>query len=159
MMNRVHRQMTAQWRRIMVRMAMLAAIVGVASCQPYDHLHGQLPRPYQLELLVVDESTRSDVVEILGSPSTLANFDENTWYYMGIKTRRWAFLDEEILEMRVHALTFNEQDILVSHLEYDENDLRQINFSTDETPTSGRDLTIIQQILGNFGRFNQTGSN
>jgi len=35
-----------------------------------------------------------------------------------------------------------------------DEDARAINIAEDETPTEGNEVTIMEQLLGNMGRFN-----
>ena len=36
--------------------------------------------------------------------------------------------------------------------EYDVSDSRQVNYVSRTTPTRGRELTLLEQVLGNVGR-------
>jgi outer membrane protein assembly factor BamE (lipoprotein component of BamABCDE complex) len=100
------------------------------------------------------EHGRSDVVDLLGSPSTASSFRDRTWYYIGSKEEQIAFFNPEVLTRNVFAITFNEGDTVASTRLYTLADGQSIEPVERITPTPGRDLTVMQQLLGNLGRFN-----
>ncbi len=61
-------------------------------------------------------------------------------------------VDQEIL-----AVAFDEGGIVESMRVYGQEDGRTIAYVDRTTPTEGNELTIIQQLLGNLGRFNPEG--
>ncbi len=64
--------------------------------------------------------------------------------------------EEEIVERRVLALTFNQQKVLAKIDHLTENDGMTLTPSDKETTSSGRKFTIMQQLIGNLGRFNKS---
>ncbi|MEM7070808.1 MAG: outer membrane protein assembly factor BamE [Pseudomonadota bacterium] len=133
---------------------LILSLLLIGACTPKSHLHGQIPKPYQLERLVIGEATKNDLLTVLGSPTTISNFSSDVWYYMGARTEQWAFFETKILELKVHAFKFNEDDVLEELNVYDKESLQEISLSENETETSGNSITILQQLIGNFGRFN-----
>ncbi len=130
-------------------------IIMLTGCTPHQSLHGQLPKNYQLEKLIIGEAVREDFLAVLGSPSTLASFNSDIWYYFGARTQRWAFFEEEILEIKIYAFSFNAEGVLSDIRLYDKDSLNEIDFSSNKTPTAGHSIGILEQLLGNFGRFNK----
>lgn len=98
-------------------------------------------------------ATRSDVLQALGTPTTTAVFDDNTWYYVGQKTEKKAFLDAKVTARKVYEVKFAEDGTMLSLKEV-ENEGIDVPIVRDKTPTTGHDLTVAQQLLGNLGRFN-----
>jgi outer membrane protein assembly factor BamE (lipoprotein component of BamABCDE complex) len=91
--------------------------------------------------------------EALGTPSTTAAFDDNTWYYFGETTQREAFYDPELIERHVLILRFDDGGLLSEVGTRDANSGREVTLVSRETPTAGHSFTVIEQILGNIGRF------
>jgi outer membrane protein assembly factor BamE (lipoprotein component of BamABCDE complex) len=58
-----------------------------------------------------------------------------------------------VIDRRVVAIEFDQNDIVTAMNEYGLEDGRVIDLQTRTTPTHGRKLTILQQLLGNIGRF------
>lgn len=112
----------------------------------------------QKSAIITGKTTASDVVRILGTPSTTSTYGEETWYYIASKTKSVAFLNPKITEQKVLAVAFNNAGN-VSHInEYGLDDALVLSYSKDYTHTEGTDLTVLQQLLGNVGRFNSEGA-
>ena len=73
------------------------------------------------------------------------------------RTERRSFYQEEVVEQQVVAVTFDERDLLSSIDQHDMGDAREIDLVSRETPTSGNELNIFEQFIGNIGRFNPEG--
>ena len=137
------------------RLAVAAALVaGAAGCTPVYATRGNLIDDERLGRIEVGRSTVNDVAGLFGSPTTLSTFDQWTWYYIGQRTEKVAFFDPDIIESRVVRVEFTETGIVRAIDELDLNDAQTVELVERETPTLGRRLTVLEQLLGNFGRFN-----
>jgi len=125
----------------------------LASCETIVDQRGFAPTPGSVEKLEVGTQSREDVIRLIGSPSSVATFNPNTWYYISQKQETYAFFKPEILEQNVLQLTFNESGRLQAMKKYDLSDGRDIEMVSRITPTAGKELTILEQIMGNVGRF------
>ena len=130
-----------------------AVTVSAAGCTPTTNVRGNIVQDYQLVEVVPGEDSRSDVLKKLGSPTTKATFDDNIWYYLGQETQKKGILDPKVIEERIIMVSFNE-DGVVETIEDVNNDRVDIPIDRDKTPTSGNEITVMQQFLGNLGRFN-----
>ena len=63
-----------------------------------------------LDKITLDQTISSDVLDILGSPSTTSAIDASTWYYIYSKAETTAFFHPEVTDRRVLAITFNESN-------------------------------------------------
>jgi hypothetical protein len=92
-------------------------------------------------------------MEKLGSPSAVSTFDNNTWYYISQTTDRVAFYMPRVIKRDVVAIKFNQADEKVASVNtYTLKDGKVIAYNGRETPTRGREMTILEQLLGNVGR-------
>lgn len=128
-----------------------------AGCQPRTTTHGFMPRTDLIERLQPGEQNKNQVVSILGSPTIMATFNQDIWYYVTQTTENRSFFKPEIIDQSILALTFNQAGVLVSLETKSMLDAVRIEPSTEKTPTVGRKLSVLQQLFGNFGRF--SGSN
>lgn len=94
------------------------------------------------------------VRNVMGSPSATSSFGDPTWYYISSKTKSVAFLQPEVIEQNVIAIAFDEKGTVKNVQKYDKNDMRRFELRKDYTEAEGNDLTVLQQLLGNVGRFN-----
>lgn len=150
--------MTAPFPRANRTFAAVAAAVGLAltvtACNAPVKVRGHLPDPETMAKIEPGEHGRSDVVDLLGSPSTASSFRDKTWYYIGSKEEQIAFFKPEVLKRNVFAISFSEGDTVETTRLYTLADGQKIEPVDRITPTPGRDLTLMQQLLGNLGRFN-----
>ena len=132
--------------------ASLAAML--IGCSPTTHTHGYTPRSAELDEIAIGQDTRESLQQKLGRPSTISAFTDEDWYYISVKTETLAFYKPEVVDQTVVTVTFN-QDGRVSEVNrFGMEDGQVIDLVTRTTPTSGRKLTILQQIFSNVGRFN-----
>lgn len=136
---------------------LLAGGLSLGACTQAIETHGNLPDADQVVQINpgVDDKTR--VSQLLGSPSTTSPFGGSTWYYVSKKTQSIAFLDPDVIDQEVLSISFDDQDIVQDMKIYGLEDGRLVKSVERVTPTQGNDLTILQQLLGNLGRFNSTG--
>ena len=99
------------------------------------------------------ESTRTDVLRNLGSPTTRSTFDPNVWYYIGQETEKRGILDPEVTQERIVLVAFNEEGFVEAIQDVDRERMN-IPFVREKTPTHGNENTVLQQFLGNLGKFN-----
>ena len=77
-----------------------------------------------MEKLEVGTQSREDVVRLIGSPSAVATFNPNVWYYITQKQEYYAFLKPTITEQNVMQLTFNNSGRLTAIKKYELADAR-----------------------------------
>ena len=128
-------------------------LVPLANCTPTKHVRGNMVQDYQLAELQPGTDTQSDILKKLGSPTTKAPFDDNVWYYLGQETEKRGILDPSVKEERIIVVSFN-QDGILENLDEVDNERLDLPYVREKTPTSGNEVTVLQQFLGNLGRFN-----
>jgi outer membrane protein assembly factor BamE (lipoprotein component of BamABCDE complex) len=132
--------------------AILAMVVGLAACSTggisETTQHGYVVSETALEQVPVG-SSRDQVLIALGSPSTTADFGGEVFYYISQTRRRSvAFMPERVVDQRVLAIYFNEQDQTVERIaDYGLKDGKVFDFVTKTTPTQGHDEKFLQQVL------------
>jgi outer membrane protein assembly factor BamE (lipoprotein component of BamABCDE complex) len=97
------------------------------------------------------------VAKILGTPSSTAVFDNKTWYYISRRTKQIAFFDPDVVDQQVYIVNFDERGVVKAVDHRDLKDGRDIEPAPGATPAPGRELTFLEQVIGNVGRFNKSG--
>lgn len=131
-----------------------AILCTVSACTPTPRVHGNLIEDFRLENIKVGESNQRDVVQILGTPSSVSTFDDSTWYYIGERTKQTAFFQPEVQKRRILVMNFDDEGTLTAMNDVDESAGQDIDIIRRETESSGRRFTVIQEFVGNLGRFN-----
>lgn len=124
----------------------------LAACAPTVANRGNIIDPDKLAEVKTGESTREDVAKILGTPTQVSTFDENTWYYFGRNTKQYSFLDPEIVAQKAVEVHFNDEGIVTALNELDPGEAQDISPVARRTPTYGHETTIVEQLIGNMGR-------
>ena len=141
----------ARRRMALAGLLVLSAAV-LANCSPIVDHRGYLPRQGDMQNLQQGMS-KVEVEALLGSPSTTAtvNLSGDSYYYISSVVEQRAFLKPREVERQVVAIRFDENDQVESFAHYGLEDGRVINFSNRETPTRGREMSLLQQLLSNAG--------
>ena len=144
----------------MIRRASAFALAGallLGACTPttsYQGFQAVEANPKDVKVGVDDKTT---VMDRLGSPSAVATFDPNTWYYISQISDQVAFHMPEVKRRDVVAINFNKADDKVADVKtYGLKDGRVIAYNKRATATRGRELSILEQLLGNIGNSNLT---
>ncbi len=124
------------------------------ACTPTQAVRGNIVEDYRLSEITPGISTRQNVLQSLGSPTTQAPFDDNVWYYIGQKTEKTGIFDPKVTEEKIVVVAFDEAGI-VQQAQVVDADRINIPRVRDKTPTSGNEITPLQQMLGNLGKFNK----
>jgi outer membrane protein assembly factor BamE (lipoprotein component of BamABCDE complex) len=131
----------------------VAALAFAAACQNMEDIRGFAPAPGAVDKLEVGTQSREDVQRLIGSPSAVATFNPNVWYYISEKQEGWGPSRPWITDQNVIQITFSESGRVDKIKYYDMKDAKNITMVARITPTSGKELTVLEQILGNVGRF------
>jgi len=131
----------------------LAAFLALAACSNPVDQRGNLPDHDKLAQIKPGTTDKATVTQLLGSPSSIATFDANTWYYISQKVRPVVFSKTEMLDQEVDAIDFDDKGVV--------RDMRHVSMADGEavtpnpkaTPAPGREFSVLEQLLGNLGRF------
>jgi outer membrane protein assembly factor BamE (lipoprotein component of BamABCDE complex) len=129
------------------------AALALAGCETNPEIRGFAPAPGAVDKLEVGTQSREDVQRLIGSPSAVATFNPNVWYYITEKQEWWGPSKPWIVDQSVIQVSFNEGGRVNSIKYYDKSDAQNITMVARTTPTSGKELTVLEQILGNVGKF------
>lgn len=142
------------------RFAAIAALLllGATACAPRQDFRGIAIEEEKVALIKVGQSSEAQVNALLGSPSTISTFPDwgTTYYYISSQTDTVAFLAPELIDQQVLAISFDKENRVKEMKRYGMKDGKQIAFVDRETPTRGKELTVLEQVFGNLGRFNST---
>lgn len=133
----------------------VTAFAALTGCEPRIDTRGFMPHPDLVAQVEPGSVDKFQVAQILGTPSTVSTFDEDTWYYVTQKTQNFAFFKPEIIDQEVLVVAFNDVGRVEELNRYTIEDGLIIDPVTRKTPTAGKKLSILQQLFGNVGRFSQ----
>ena len=123
----------------------------VAGCSPVVKNHGYTPQAEELAELQIGFDTRATVQSKIGRPAGTGIFTDDGWYYVSSKVEHLTYHAPQVVDRRVVAVLFDQNDVLAAVNEYGLEDGRVVDLETQTTPTHGRQLTILEQAFGNIG--------
>lgn len=129
-----------------------ALLLLLGACAKTVNTHGNLVRDDQLARLTVGSSTKMDVLQTLGSPTTKSLFNEETWYYITSTSLSRPLNENDIQGHTTYVFAFDDKGVLSQVTTRTDADGRAIRPSTAQTHTQGQALGVIDQILQNLGQ-------
>ncbi len=141
-------------RSLMLGVTLVAGLT-MAACSPTVSQRGYVPNEDLLKEIRIGIDNKDSVLTTFGSPSTVSTVDASSWYYISSIHEQTAFFAEEAVDREIVAVYFDENDNVEKLGYYGLEDGKIVNFIDRETPTRGKELTFLQQMFGNIGRFGQ----
>lgn len=132
----------------------LVTVIAVSACTPIVETRGNLVSPSNLRDIQPMTSTRADVSQKWGPPTTVSSMDPNTWYYIGETTAQEGVYASKVTKRQIIRVKFDMTDTVTEVTQIDPKLARDIEPSDRRTPTAGKDFTMLQQFIGNLGKFN-----
>jgi len=131
-----------------------ALALAASACAPVVGRHGFQPIDVKPQDIKVGTDDKTTVLAQLGSPSATSTFEkDNVWYYISQQTEKYTYNLPQVSSRTVTAITFAEADGKVAEVrQLGLDDGQDVAMNGRETPTRGRELTILEQLLGNIGR-------
>ena len=132
-------------------------MLALTSCEPIVDARGHRWEETDFRQIIEGQSTQDDVRAVLGSPSSEADFNGNVWYYIGARKESFAFFKPEIVSQDVAAVEFDADGMVERVTTYNTQDRNEVVVVGKKTATEGKKLGVMEQLLGNLGRFNAPG--
>lgn len=151
---RVSRSVLAACRR---RGIVLVLVAAIAACSPVYRNHGYVPTEDELALIEVGTDTRESVGQKIGRPSTSGLLNDVGWFYVQSRYKHFGPRAPQEIDRQVLAVTFNEAGTVENIARYGLEDGRVVQISRRVTESNVKGLSVIQQILGTFGRLDAGG--
>ena len=142
-------------RKPSLRILLAAGITAglLTACSPTLNNHGNIPDAEVVKSIRIGKSNRDQIQAMLGTPSAMATFDKESWYYVGSKTSQIAFWEADLLERKVLVIRFDKEGVVQQVENLGKQDGRDVQIVDRKTPTRGKELTVLEQLLGNIGKF------
>ena len=135
----------------------LACIVTLGACTPTTSYQGFQAVEANPKDVKVGVDSKSTVLDRLGSPSAVAAFEPNQWFYITQVSDSVAFRHSLVRKRDIVSIAFNKEDEKVAAVNtYTLKDGHVVAINGRSTPTRGRELSFVEQILGTIGQGNIT---
>ncbi len=135
-----------------IRLGLIGAVLLIAACSTVYRNHGYVPTDDDLALVEVGVDTRETVSEKIGRPTASGLLNDTGWFYV---QSRWAYrgaFEPREIERQVVSVTFTEAGTVENIERFGLERGKVVPLSRRVTETSVKGLSVIQQLLGSFGR-------
>ncbi|WP_231118938.1 outer membrane protein assembly factor BamE [Oecophyllibacter saccharovorans] len=142
-------------------MALLLAGACLSGCTLFDAPEiprGALVEKSDILQLHPGSTTQQEVESLIGSPTTHATFDNNKWIYITLTKNLVPMGFPAVDKQRVLVLDFDDSGVL-QHLKLlTKKNAVPVSMVSAITPSPGTQISVLQEILGNVGRYNPMSS-
>ena len=146
--------MTPFFRRLLLPISIAMML---ASCAPIVDTRGHSEEDVDMKQIVIGQTRQEDVTALMGSPTSKSSFGDDTWYYVTQQQEHAGVFAPEVIAQHVTAIAFDKDHVVTGINEYKKEDGQPVEMVSKTTPTEGHNLTFMEQMLGNLGRFNAPG--
>ena len=126
----------------------------LSSCQTIEN-RGQSIDSLTLKQLESKKLNKIEVVELIGTPTIIPKYSQNTWYYVERVMSQRAWLNPKIVRQKIVKITFD-NNIMQEVVIINDSHKQDIEIIREYTKTYGTELNGIQKFVKNLGRFNKT---
>jgi len=134
--------------------AMLA--IGISGCADNIDPRGNAPLPDALAQIQPGRVTRSDVVALIGTPATSSLFGDDHWYYISSHFQTIAFYAPEELDRQIIVIDFDKAGTVTAVRRLGLEQGKDVAMVARETPAPGKELSLLEQLIGSVGKFNDS---
>lgn len=132
--------------------AVAALGLSAAGCNPVVDNLGNRTLKENVEQIQVGRTTKIEVQRLLGSPSNVAAFDENTWYYISARQVQLAFLRPRTTEQSVLAIRFDQSGVVREMKQLGKEDAQDTTYVDRTTPTRGGEPGMLRSLYDTLMR-------
>ena len=136
-------------RSILLPLSVTAAL---AACNPITDNLGNRTLKENVDQIQVGRTTKAEVVRLLGSPSNVAAFDANTWYYISARQVEYAFLKPRTTDQNVLKIRFDNSGVVAEMKQLGLEDAQPTTYVARTTPTRGGEPGVIRSLFDTLMR-------
>ncbi len=125
----------------------------LSGCETYQS--GDLPTLTRLKAVKIG-ADKEQVLRILGTPA-FEDTHENLIIYAKMRKNSRAFLEPKEFERDIYVFYFDKKNILTRQKHLTLAEAQSVSFNSDTTPTQRKELSITEQLVQNFGRYDAGG--
>ncbi|MCX7890059.1 MAG: outer membrane protein assembly factor BamE [Rhodobacteraceae bacterium] len=133
--------------------AALSILFAIAACAPIYRDHGYVPAENDLKKVVVGQSTREDVADLVGRPSSTGLLAGSGWYYVQSRFVQKGGRAPVEIDREVVAITFDEKGVVENVERFGLEKGQVVVLQRRVTDSNIKGIGFLKQLFGNIGNF------
>ena len=122
------------------------------NCSPRISRHGNIFSNEELKILKNSRLNKSEIIEILGQPSTKSTFSDNIWYYIFFIQKEKAYFQVKNSSNKVLKIKFNEKQNVETYDIIKNDTSIKINTIKVDNEKSVFSKGLVRELLDSFVR-------
>ena len=138
-----------------IRIFLLISFIIIINCSgnKVSNYHGSKLLDAKYKKLQVNVTNRNDIIQIIGPPSSISDFNKNKWFYFErLKTNQSLFKlgTQKFEKNNIIVVELNEQGILKSKKLLDLNDMNDIKYIKTLTTKEFKNDNILYGLFSSL---------
>jgi outer membrane protein assembly factor BamE (lipoprotein component of BamABCDE complex) len=126
--------------------------LALSACSATYQNHGFIPPEEELSTILPGVDTRDSLALSVGEPSAAGIIRDDAWFYAQYRVRNFAYQAPRVIERDIVAITFDGDGVVQNIERFGLEDGQLVQLSRRVTDSGVGEVTILTQILRNFGR-------
>ena len=131
----------------------LVFIFSLISCNKSLENTGYLVNKSKLDLIKVNKTSKQEVIDILGEPTTKSSFAPKAYYYMERQYKQVAFFTPKLKKQNIISIKFDKKGIVNDVKVYAKSDAKSLSYDAEKITFEGNKFGVFKQVLENVGKF------
>ena len=130
----------------------LVILTLIYNCSPRISRHGNIFSDDDIKILQTAKLNKSEILEILGQPSTKSTFSDNVWYYIFFIQKEAAYFQVKNSENKVLKIKFDKKQNVETYEIIKNNNSVRIKTVKVDTKTAVYSKSLVREFLDSFVR-------
>ena len=148
----LNKQLSRKWCLNFLIFPGLIILGLLAACGERTSEHGHIINSSELNSIKIGETTRTDIINILGQPSFNGAFDTKTLYYSSQRMEEPVAGIKTTKTRNLYVFRVDNDDKLTEFNIIDENSGVKVTHIDEKTPTPGSSFGVFEQMFLNVKR-------
>ena len=115
--------------------------------------HGFKSLETKFEKIVINQTNKNDIIDLIGPPSTKSDFNKNKWFYIERRKTNQSLIklgQKKIEKNNILVVEFNNRGILKNKKIFDVNHMNEINYVKSLTQKEFKQNNFLYNIFTSF---------
>ena len=137
---------------------LLISILLLFGCSSNIETKGYQFDKESLDKIIPQKSNYEEVLSLMGSPTVAAIYGEPKFFYIQQLYKSKPMTNPYVIDQKIIEISFRQDRLVNSIKEYKMSNMQELEFKNKTTYLPGNQIGVLEQFLGNIGRYNNTSN-